>query len=94
VIFNLPSVFHYRVLFDTRQRLCRVSEKVIGKEPFADKMFAEYSLPSVKLGKGIAECKMAFAECLRHSTKNAILVVPCGLHDILYYQQSEWKHPQ
>jgi hypothetical protein len=29
-----------RVLFDTRQCLCRVSEKILGKEPFADKMFA------------------------------------------------------
>jgi hypothetical protein len=26
----------------------RVPEKVLDKEPFADKMFAEYSLPSVK----------------------------------------------
>jgi hypothetical protein len=37
--------------------------KVLDKEPFA-----EYSLPSVILGKGFAECKM-------HSAKNAILVV-------------------
>jgi hypothetical protein len=33
------------------------------------------SLPSVTLGKGFAECKIAFAECLRHSAKNAIPVV-------------------
>jgi hypothetical protein len=33
------------------------------------------SLPSVTLGKAFAECKMAFAECFRHSTKNAIPVV-------------------
>jgi hypothetical protein len=32
-------------------------------------------LPSVTLGKGFAECKIAFAECLRHSAKNAIPVV-------------------
>jgi hypothetical protein len=38
-------------------------------------MFAEYSLSSVTLGKGFAECKMAFAECLRHSAKNVIPVV-------------------
>jgi hypothetical protein len=32
-------------------------------------------LPSVTLGKAFAECKIAFAECLRHSAKNAIPVV-------------------
>jgi hypothetical protein len=36
-------------------------KKVLGKEPFADKIFAE--------------CKIAFTECLRHSAKNAIPVV-------------------
>jgi hypothetical protein len=36
-------------------------KKVIDKEPFADEIFAE--------------CKIAFAECLRHSAKNAIPVV-------------------
>jgi hypothetical protein len=56
-----------RVLFDTRQSLYRVSEKVLGKQNFTDKMFAEYSLPS--------EYKMVFAECLRHSAKNASPVV-------------------
>jgi hypothetical protein len=75
-ILNLPSVFLCRVLFDTRQSLCRVSEKkTLGKELFADKIFAECSLPSVTLGKAFAECKIAFAECLRHSAKNAIPVV-------------------
>jgi hypothetical protein len=69
-----------------------VSKKVLGKEPFADKIFAECSLPSVILGKG-------FAECLRHSAKNAILVVyimkkggphvcmaseKCGLNEIYH----------
>jgi hypothetical protein len=68
------------VLFDTRQSLCRVSEKntrqrTLCKEPFADEIFAECSLPSVTLGKAFAECKIAFAECLRHSAKNAIPVV-------------------
>jgi hypothetical protein len=52
-----------------------VRKKVLGKEPFADEIFAKCSLPSVTLGKGFAECKIAFAECLRHSAKNAILVV-------------------
>jgi hypothetical protein len=32
-------------------------------------------LPSVTLGKAFAECKMIFAECLRHSAKSAIPVV-------------------
>jgi hypothetical protein len=34
-------------------------KKVLGKEPFADKIFAECSLLSVTLGKGFAECKIA-----------------------------------
>jgi hypothetical protein len=77
----LPNVFLCRVFFDTRQSLCRVSEKkVLGKEPFADEIFVECFLPSVTLGKGFAgkgfaECKIVFAECLRHSAKNAIPVV-------------------
>jgi hypothetical protein len=51
--------------------ICRVlffaecSKKVLGKEPFADKIFSECSLPSVTLGKGFVECKIAFVECLR-----------------------------
>ena len=52
-----------------------VRKKVLGKEPFADEIFAECSLPIVTLGKVFAECKIAFAECLRHSAKNAIPVV-------------------
>jgi hypothetical protein len=41
-------------------------------------------LPSVTLGKAFAECKIAFAECLRHSAKNAIPVVMCrNLSDLL-----------
>jgi hypothetical protein len=50
-------------------------KKTLGKEPFADEIFAECSLPSVTLGKTFAECKIAFAECLRHLAKNAIPVV-------------------
>jgi hypothetical protein len=50
-------------------------KKVLGKELFADEIFAECSLPSVTLGKGFAQCKIALVECLRHSTKNAIPVV-------------------
>jgi hypothetical protein len=58
-----------------------VRKKALGKEPFADEIFAECSLPSVTLGKAFAdfaECKIAFAECLRHSAKNAIPVVHGG----------------
>jgi hypothetical protein len=36
-------------------------KKTLGKESFADEIFAE--------------CKIVFAECLRHSAKNAIPVV-------------------
>jgi hypothetical protein len=32
-------------------------------------------LSSVTLGKGFVECKIVFAECLRHSAKNTISVV-------------------
>jgi hypothetical protein len=52
-----------------------VRKKALGKEPFADEIFAECSLPSVTLGKAFAECKIAFAEYFRHSAKNAIPVV-------------------
>jgi hypothetical protein len=68
----LPSAFLCRVLFDT------CPKKVLGKQPFADKIFAECSLLSVTLGKGFVECKIAFAECLRHSAKNVIPVVVNG----------------
>jgi hypothetical protein len=63
-----------------------VRKKALGKEPIADEIFAECSLPSVTLGKAFAECKIAFAECkivfaecLRHSAKNAIPVVPSSV---------------
>ena len=41
----------------------------LGKDPFAVGGFAEWRLPSVTLGKEFAECKLAFAECNRHSAK-------------------------
>jgi hypothetical protein len=50
-------------------------KKSTRQKPFADEIFAECSLLSVTLGKAFAECKIAFAECLRHSAKNAIPVV-------------------
>jgi hypothetical protein len=74
-ILNLSSAFLYRVLFDTWQSLYRVSEKVLGKETFVAKMFVEYFLSNITLGKDFTQCKMAFAECLRHSAKNASSVV-------------------
>jgi hypothetical protein len=66
-IINLSSAFLCRVHFDTRQSqsLCRVSKKVLDKEPFADKMFDKYFLLIITLGKDFVECKMSFAECLR-----------------------------
>jgi hypothetical protein len=48
---------------------------VLGKEAVADVQFAERSLPSVTLGKGFAECRIAFAVCLRHTAKELIPVV-------------------
>jgi hypothetical protein len=52
-----------------------VRQKVLGKEAFADVLFAEPSLPSATLGKGFAECFSGFAECFRHSAKHPIPVV-------------------
>jgi hypothetical protein len=43
--------------------------KALGKDVFADEIFAEYPLPSVTLGKAFAECNRGFAECPRHSAK-------------------------
>ena len=54
-------------------------QKVLGKEAVADVQFAERSLPSVTLGKGFVECKIAFAVCLRHSAKELIPVVQGGV---------------
>jgi hypothetical protein len=39
--------------------LSSVRKKALGKEPFADEIFVECSLPSVTLGKAFAECKIA-----------------------------------
>ena len=50
----------------------------LGKEIFADKIFAERPLPSVALGKAFAECLAGFAECPQHSAKrvSAVVTVP------------------
>jgi hypothetical protein len=76
----LPSAFRH-----SAKSLPSVRKKVLGKDPFADKNFAECSLPSVTLGKAFAECKIAFAECIRHSAKNAIPVV--YTQDLDHYNQ-------
>jgi len=41
----------------------------LGKDPFAVGSFAEWRLPSVTLDNEFTECKLAFAECNRHSAK-------------------------
>jgi hypothetical protein len=41
----------------------------------AKRPFPMYGSPSVTLGKAFAECKIAFAECLRHSAKELCPVV-------------------
>jgi hypothetical protein len=64
-IASLPSVFQAALgkvaISVTRRRNGRFSlpsarEKALGKEAFANALFAEYSLPSVTLGKAFAEC--------------------------------------
>jgi hypothetical protein len=68
--------FLCRVSNGTRQNsLPSARQKVLSKEAVADVQFAERSLPSVTLGKAFAECKIAFAECLRHSTKELCPIV-------------------
>jgi hypothetical protein len=62
--FLICRVFFFVGCFSTLGKVfAECPKKVLGKELFADKMFAE--------------CKMTFAECLRHSIKNTIPVV-CG----------------
>jgi hypothetical protein len=68
--FSLPSVKWHSANFFPSAR-----QKVLGKEAVADVQFTERSLPSVTLGKAFVECKIAFAECLRHSAKELCLVV-------------------
>jgi hypothetical protein len=65
----VTAAFFCRVLSGTRQTfLPSAREKVLGKEGFADALFAEPSLPSVTLDK-------AFAECFGHSAKRPFPVV-------------------
>jgi hypothetical protein len=55
--------------------LSSARQKVLDKEAVADVQFAERSLPSATLGKAFAECKIAFAVCLRHMAKELIPIV-------------------
>jgi hypothetical protein len=50
---TVTAAFLCRVLSGTRPS---AREKALGKEGFADVLFAEPSLPSVTLGKAFAEC--------------------------------------
>jgi hypothetical protein len=53
----VTAAFLCRVLSGTRQTtLPSAREKVLGKDGFADALYAEPSLPSVTLGKAFAEC--------------------------------------
>jgi hypothetical protein len=47
----------------------------LGKEAFADRIFAEGALPRAALGKGFAEGLRGFAECLGPSAKQPAPVV-------------------
>jgi hypothetical protein len=73
--FSLPSV-----KWHSANSLSSAQQKVLGKETAADVQFAERSLPSVTLGKAFDECKIAFAECLRHTAKELCSVVHNVFH--------------
>jgi hypothetical protein len=53
---TVTAAFLCRVLSGTRQTLPSAGEKVLGKDDFADALYAEPSLPSATLGKEFAEC--------------------------------------
>jgi hypothetical protein len=63
------------VIWHSAKSLPSARQIVLGKEVVADVQFTERSLPSVRLGKAFAECKFAFAVCLRHTAKELIPVV-------------------
>jgi hypothetical protein len=62
--FSLPSVFWH-----SAKPLPSARQKALGKDVFADEIFAECPLPSVTLDKAFAECNRGFAECPRQSAK-------------------------
>jgi hypothetical protein len=79
--YNLKKVYLFswdffwflicRVFFDTRQSICRVSEKSTRQRTLLLINF----LPSILCRVFFAECKIAFVKCLGHSAKNLCPVV-------------------
>jgi len=69
-VSTLPSLVRF-----SATSLPSARKKALGKAPFAVKGFAEWSLPSVTLGKDFAECYLGFAECIWHSANNRNPVV-------------------
>jgi hypothetical protein len=83
----ITAAFLCRVLSGTRQtNLPSAQEKVLGKDGFADALYAEPSLPSATLGK-------AFAECFRHSAKPAIPEVVAILFFFFLFLFSDLHFP-
>jgi hypothetical protein len=89
--FSLPSAIRH-----SAKPLPSARQIVLGKEAVADVQFAERSLPSVTLGKAFAECKMAFAVCLKHTAKELIPVVCEVVHysQIHYRKTSSFRRPK
>jgi len=52
------------------------TQKTLGKDSFAESLFAECRLPSVTLGKAFVECFLGFTVCTGHTAKLLIPVVP------------------
>ena len=62
--FYIFQKFFTECRFSTRQSVCRVlNKKTLGKDSFAESLFAECRLPSVTLGEAFAVGKAVFAEC-------------------------------
>lgn len=66
-------------------------EMALGKEPFADKVYVECSLPSATFDKGFAECIWCFAECIRHSSKTGFPVVVADQSPIVFGTESKYS---
>jgi hypothetical protein len=69
------AIFKRRFSDPVSKNLPSARKKALGKTAFAIIFFTESGLPSAALGKSFAECKKAFAECIRHSAKSASPVV-------------------
>ena len=72
---ELKKIRRHRPSADGVKSLPSARNLALGKAAFTGRGFDGGSLPSVALGKGFAECKAAFAECNRHSTKSPPPVV-------------------